>query len=174
MTVQVLPCWPSGKVSGSTATDMSLIPALAWISFWVESHNSSWKFSTPVATMSGALHCRVSTGTGWAGVSILTWWDRWFDLQLLSQCGSTYNCLSRSVPRKHHYVAGVLSNQPSPTTTVQAWFMSAGMFVLPCGKSVTCTGGTMAKREKHWHHFLAVSNANLGWLLDGWSPQLCH
>ena len=41
MTVQVLPCWPSGKVSGSTATDMSLIPALAWISFWVESHNSS-------------------------------------------------------------------------------------------------------------------------------------
>ena len=31
------------------------------------------------------------------------------DLQLLSQCGSTYNCLSRSVPEIHSHVAGTLS-----------------------------------------------------------------
>ena len=36
-----------------------------------------------------------------------------FDLQLLSQCGSTYNCLSRSVPEIHLHVAGTLSNQPT-------------------------------------------------------------
>ena len=29
---------------------------------------------------------------------IVTGWDGKFDLQLLSQCGSTYNCLSTSVP----------------------------------------------------------------------------
>ena len=33
------------------------------------------------------------------------------DLQLLPQCGSTYTCLSRSVPEIHSHVAGTLSNQ---------------------------------------------------------------
>ena len=32
-------------------------------------------------------------------------------LQLLSQCGSTHNSLSRSVPEIHSHVAGTLSNQ---------------------------------------------------------------
>ena len=45
-----------------------------------------------------------------------------FDLQLLSQGGSTYNCLSRSVPEVHSHVAGTLSNQP----TNQLWL---------CGKA---------------------------------------
>ena len=31
----------------------------------------------------------------------VTGWDGKFDLQLLSQCGSTCNCLSRSVPEIH-------------------------------------------------------------------------
>ena len=35
------------------------------------------------------------------------------DLQLLSQCGSTHNCLSRSVPEIHSHVAGTLSKQPT-------------------------------------------------------------
>ena len=35
------------------------------------------------------------------------------DLQLLSQCGSTCNCLSRSAPEIHSHVAGTLSNQPT-------------------------------------------------------------
>ena len=35
------------------------------------------------------------------------------DLQLLSQCGSTSNCLCRSVPEIHSHVAGTLSNQPT-------------------------------------------------------------
>ena len=35
------------------------------------------------------------------------------DLQLLSQCDRTYNCLSRSVPETHSHVAGTLSNQPT-------------------------------------------------------------
>ena len=33
------------------------------------------------------------------------------DLQLLSQCGSTLNCLSRSAPEMHSHVAGTLNNQ---------------------------------------------------------------
>ena len=37
------------------------------------------------------------------------------DLQLLSQCGSTYTCLSRSVPEIHLRVAGTLNNQPTTT-----------------------------------------------------------
>ena len=32
-------------------------------------------------------------------------------LQLVSQCGSTSHCLSRSVPEIHSHVAGTLSNQ---------------------------------------------------------------
>ena len=36
---------------------------------------------------------------------------REFNLQLLYQCGSTYNCLSRSVPEIHSHVARTLSKQ---------------------------------------------------------------
>ena len=31
----------------------------------------------------------------------VTGWDRMFDMQLLSKCGSTWNCPSRSVPEIH-------------------------------------------------------------------------
>ena len=34
-------------------------------------------------------------------------------LQLVSQCGSTSHCLSRSIPEIHSHVAGTLSNQPT-------------------------------------------------------------
>ena len=55
------------------------------------------KFDTPVATL--PCRYRVSAGTGWPGV--VTGKGRKFDLQLVSQCGSTSNCLSRSVPEIH-------------------------------------------------------------------------
>ena len=35
------------------------------------SHTSHLKIGTPVATLSGAWHYRISAGTGWPGVSIL-------------------------------------------------------------------------------------------------------
>ena len=41
----------------------------------------------------------------------VTGWDGKFDLQLLSQCGSMQNCLSRSIPEIHWHVDGTLSNQ---------------------------------------------------------------
>ena len=37
--------------------------------------------------------------------------DRKFNLQLLSQCGCTYSCLSSLVPEIHYHVAGMLSKQ---------------------------------------------------------------
>ena len=39
--------------------------------FWGSSHTSDFKIGTPVATLPGASRYRVSTGTGWPGVSIL-------------------------------------------------------------------------------------------------------
>ena len=66
------------------------------------SHRCDLEIGTPVATVPGAWHYRVSTGVGWPGVSILCLGEvERVDLQLLSQCGSTYNCLSRSVPEIH-------------------------------------------------------------------------
>ena len=65
------PRWPSGlrrpprerKVPGSN-------PACVGI-FSGSSHTSDLKIGTPVATLPGAWRHRVSTGTGWPGVSIL-------------------------------------------------------------------------------------------------------
>ena len=48
------------------------------------------------------------------------WACRKFDLQLLSQCGSTYNCLSRSIPEIHKHVAGMIGKQAINLGTVQA------------------------------------------------------
>ena len=45
---------------------------------------------------------------------------RKFDLQLLSQCGLTLNCPSRSVPEIHENVAGTLNNQ-QPTNNNPAY-----------------------------------------------------
>ena len=52
----------------------------------------------PVATLPGAWRFRVSAGTGWVRVSMLLL-DEIASLicNFLSQCGSTYNCLSRPV-----------------------------------------------------------------------------
>ena len=70
-----------------------------------------------MATLPSVWHYRVSAGTGWPGDSILWLGEvEKFDLQLLSQCGSTYNCLSSSVPEIYEHVARMLSNQQKPTT----------------------------------------------------------
>ena len=64
------PRWPSGKVSASRAEDQGSNPACDGI-FSGSSHTSDLKIGTPVATLPGAWRYRVSTGTGWPGVSIL-------------------------------------------------------------------------------------------------------
>ena len=44
------------------------------------------------------------------------------DLQVLSQCGSTSNCLCRYVPEIHSPVAGTLSKQPANNSSVCSTF----------------------------------------------------
>ena len=69
-------------------------------------HTSDLKIGTPAAIPSGAWRYRVSSESDWPDA-------RKFDLQLLSQRGSTWNCLSRSVSEIHQHVAGTLSSQPT-------------------------------------------------------------
>ena len=64
------PRWPSGKASTSRAEDPGSNPACAEI-FPGSSHTSDLIIGTPVATLPGAWHYRVSTGIGGPGVSIL-------------------------------------------------------------------------------------------------------
>ena len=81
------------------------------------SHISDLKIDTSVATCqaSGVLgqHC---DWLAWCQYTV-TECDKKFDLQLLSQCGSTCTCPSRSVPYIHQLVAGDVK-QPKSTTTV--------------------------------------------------------
>ena len=58
------------KASASRAGGPGLNPTSAGI-FSGSSHTSDLKIGTPVATLPGAWRYRVSTGTGWPGVSIL-------------------------------------------------------------------------------------------------------
>ena len=58
------------RVSASGAVDLEFESRLRRdFSLW--SHTSDIKIGTPVATLSGAWHYRVSAGTGWPGVNIL-------------------------------------------------------------------------------------------------------
>ena len=61
------PRWPSGKASVSRAVRIPLAPGFFRGRVIPETH----KIGTPVATLPGAWHYRVSTGTGRPGVSIL-------------------------------------------------------------------------------------------------------
>ena len=74
-------------------------------------HTSDFKIGTPVATPLSAWRCRVSTGTGGPGVSILSLGEIESLLRNLSQRVRT--CLSRSVPEIHQHVAGALSKHAS-------------------------------------------------------------
>ena len=70
------------KASASRVENPGFDSCLQW-DFSKSSHTSDLTIGTPVATLSGTWHYRVSAGTGQPGVS------RKFDLLLLSQCGST-------------------------------------------------------------------------------------
>ena len=69
----------------------------------------------------------------YTSVYTMTGRDRMFDLPLPSQCGSMYNCLSRSVPENDQHVAGMLSYEQttSPLSllhvskTLADWALSA-------------------------------------------------
>ena len=62
---------PVDKVSASRAADPGFDFRLRSRDFSGSSHTSDLKTGTPVASLPGAWYCRVSTGTGWHGVSIL-------------------------------------------------------------------------------------------------------
>ena len=98
----------------------SSVPACAVGIFSGLRHTSYLKIGIPVATLQGTWRFtfRVSAGTGWFGVSneyTVTGSGRKFNLQFLSQCGSTYCRLSRSIWEIHLPVAGMLSNQQNKT-----------------------------------------------------------
>ena len=98
------------KASASRAEDPGFESRLR-LDFSGSSHTSDFKIGSPVATLPGTWRFWVSVGTGWQCVSILWMGEMQFDLQLLSQCGSTYTYLSTSVPEIHWHVAGTLSKQ---------------------------------------------------------------
>ena len=83
------------KASASGAAGPLFYSRLRRGDFYGSSHTNDFNISTPVATLSGAWRNRVGAGTGRIDVCILQVSE--FDLQLLSECGSTYNCLSRSI-----------------------------------------------------------------------------
>ena len=59
------------KASALRAEDQGFDSILRHGDFSVSSHTSELKLCTPVATLSGIWHHRVSTWTGWPGVSLL-------------------------------------------------------------------------------------------------------
>ena len=58
------------KVSDSRVADLWFDSRLRQ-DFSESSHTNDLENNTPVATLPGCWHCRVSAGTGWAGASIL-------------------------------------------------------------------------------------------------------
>ena len=59
------------QTSASRAEDPGFDSRLHLGDFSRSSHTSDLKTGTPVATLPGAWHCRVSAWTGWPGVSML-------------------------------------------------------------------------------------------------------
>ena len=75
--------------SASRAEDLGFNSRLLRGDFFRVKHTSDLKLGTPGSTLPGAWRYKVSAGTGWPLVSILSKLCRQFDLQLLSQCRST-------------------------------------------------------------------------------------
>ena len=79
------------------------VESYQWLKYW---HSSDYPAK-----------CLALEGQRWDRLArcqyTVTGWETKFDLQLLSQCGSTYTCMSRSISEIHSHVAGTLSNQPS-------------------------------------------------------------
>ena len=86
------------KASASRAEDPGFESRLRWDSSGVESYQwlKNWHSSGYPARRL-ALQGQRWDWLAWCQYTV-TGWGRKFDVQLLSQCGSTHNCLSRSVP----------------------------------------------------------------------------
>ena len=109
-TTHTPPRWPSGKASGSRAEylqfeshlrqDFLRVESYQWLQNWHSSGCPARRLALQGQRWDWSARCKYT----------VTGWDGKFDLQLLSQRGSTSNCLSRSVPEIHSHVAGMLSN----------------------------------------------------------------
>ena len=96
-----LPHWPSGKASVWERQPWVWFPPSSWIFLPGGVIPLTSNIGTPVATLPGTWHYRVSVWTGWPRVSILWLGETNYDLQLLSWEESTYSYLSRSIPAIH-------------------------------------------------------------------------
>ena len=109
-------CWSWGKAERQTWIWFLLSP---WNLFQVKSYQwpKNWcRSGYPARRL-------VLKGQHWDWLAwcqyTVTGWNRMFDLQLLRQCVSMYNRLSRSVHEIHYHVAGRLSHQQTTTSHSQ-------------------------------------------------------
>ena len=146
------------KASASGAEDPGFESRLRR-DFFGPSYTSDLKIGTPVATLPGAWHCRVSAGTGRPGVSIL-----WLgeveslicNLYLVIQCGFTHTCVSRSVPEISWHVAGTLSNQPKIVLALNLHFhvmMQHVGCLLACLLNVPATCQCISGTDLLWQFY---------------------
>ena len=96
------------KASALGVEDLGFKSHLRW-DFSRSSHTSDLKVGTPVATLPGAWHYSVSTGTGWPSVSVL----RLGEVESLICNFYLSVAAHKIVPEIHQHVAGTLSNQPT-------------------------------------------------------------
>ena len=105
------PRWPSGKASTSRGTDLGSNPAILTRLFQgrvIPGTSKRILSGYPARRLAPSdQHCDwlarcPNAVSGRGGRS---------DLQLQSQCGSTYTCLSRCVPEIHRHAAGALRHQ---------------------------------------------------------------
>ena len=94
---------------------------------WCSIRHEELKIRTLQATLSCAWRYRVSVRAG-LGLSVLRLGMTSFDLQLLSQCGSMYSCLSRAVPAVHWHVAVTSSKQATNVICLRplGWTLPVG------------------------------------------------
>ena len=95
------PRWPSGKASASSAEDPGFksrlrrdffgVQSYQWLKNWHSSGYPARRLALQGQRWDWSARCQYT----------VTWWGRKLDLKLLSQCGSTVNCLCRSVPEIH-------------------------------------------------------------------------
>ena len=81
------------------------VESYQWLKNWHSSGYPARRLALKGQCWDCSAHCQY----------IVTGWDGKFGRQLLPQCGSTKNCLSRSIPEIHLHVAGTLSNQQTTT-----------------------------------------------------------
>ena len=126
------------KASALRAKDPGFESRL-WQDFSGLSHTSDSKIDTPVVTLPGAWRYRISTGTGWPGVSIL-WLGEVESLICNFSVWQHYNCLSRSVPEilTCCWEVKQLTNKQTPAGTLEwphLWdFCMCDCFLFPSNR----------------------------------------